>query len=86
MRGRRVLAAIVLTAPETLPAPQPTPLRAIPAGERTRTELRLTGIRDGTDWLTADGRCQLVVYGDLLPLSPATRCKSSASSADPRRR
>ncbi len=62
--------AIVLTAPEVLPAPRPTPLRAIPAGERTRTELRLTGIRDGTDWLAADGRCQLVVYGDLVATAP----------------
>ncbi|MEX2093258.1 MAG: ComEC/Rec2 family competence protein, partial [Pirellulales bacterium] len=62
--------AIVLTAPEVLPAPRPTPLRAIPAGERTRTELRLTSIRDGTDWLAAGGRCQLVVYGDLVAAEP----------------
>src|SRR3972149_1317749 len=43
--------ATVLTAPEILPAPRPTPLRAIPGGERSRAEVRVTGIRDGTTWL-----------------------------------
>lgn len=67
------VTAVVLAAPELLPAPRPTPLRAIPGGERSRVELRLTGIRDGTDWLTAAGRCQLVVDGDLLAVAPGDR-------------
>jgi competence protein ComEC len=65
--------AVVLAAPELVPAPPPTPLRAIPSGERNRVELRLTGIRDGTDWRPAAGRCQLVVDGDLVAAAPGDR-------------
>lgn len=58
--------AILTTAPEILPAPQVTPLRAIPGSERTRAEVRLVSIRDGRKWLAASGRCQLLVDGHLL--------------------
>ena len=65
--------ANVLRAPEVLPAPPSTPLRAIPGGERSRVELELTGIRDGARWRPAGGRCQLVVNGDLLAVAPGDR-------------
>lgn len=58
--------AILTSAPEIMPAPQATPLRAIPGGERSRAEVRLVSIRDGTKWLAASGRCQLLVDGHLL--------------------
>jgi competence protein ComEC len=67
------VTAVVLAAPELLPAPRPTPLRAIPSGERSQVELRLTGIRDGADWLSVAGRCRLVVNGDLLAVAPGDR-------------
>jgi competence protein ComEC len=57
--------AIADDVPERLPAPRPTALRAIPARERSRLEVRVTGIRDGTSWLPASGVCQLVVDGSL---------------------
>lgn len=62
--------ATVLSVPETLPAPLPTPLRAIPGGERCGVDVALQGIRDARRWLPAAGRCRLVVDGDLLPVAP----------------
>jgi competence protein ComEC len=67
------VTASVLTPPETLPAPPFNPLRAIPSGERCRVVVQIDAIRDGTDWLPADGRCQLVVDGDLLGVAPGDR-------------
>jgi competence protein ComEC len=77
------VTAVVLAAPELVPAPQPTPLRAIPGGERSRVELRITGIRDGTDWLPAAGRCQLAVDGDLLAVAPGDRVQVFAQLRRP---
>jgi hypothetical protein len=49
----------VLTAPEILPAPRPTPLRAKPGGARSRAEVWLTGNRDGTrSSPSSAGRCR----------------------------
>lgn len=62
--------ATLLTAPEVLPPPRPTPFRAIPAGERCRSLVQVRRIRDGTDWLAASGRCQLIVDSDLLAAAP----------------
>jgi competence protein ComEC len=56
----------VIHAPEHLPAPRPTPLRAIPGHERSRVEIVASGIRDEQSWLPADGRCELLVDGELL--------------------
>ncbi|MGD9636200.1 MAG: ComEC/Rec2 family competence protein, partial [Pirellulales bacterium] len=64
------LRATVLSAPETLPAALPTPLRAIPAGERTSVEVAPCGIRDAGSWLPAEGRCRLTVDSDLLAIAP----------------
>jgi competence protein ComEC len=58
--------AIALESPERVSAPPPTPLRAIPAGERSRLPIELTGIRDGARWRPASGVCQLSVEGHLL--------------------
>ncbi len=64
------VTAIVLAGPESVPPTPATPLRAIPGGERTRLQIDLTGIRDGTAWLPAGGRCQLLVDGHLLGVRP----------------
>jgi competence protein ComEC len=62
--------ATILSAPESSPPPLPTPLRAIPGGERCVVEVELSGIRDARSWLPAAGRCRLTVDGDLLPVAP----------------
>jgi competence protein ComEC len=58
--------AIALESPERVSAPPPTPLRAIPVGERSRLPIKLTRIRDGGEWQPASGVCQLSVEGHLL--------------------
>jgi competence protein ComEC len=60
------IEAIALESPERVSAPPPTPLRAIPVGERSRLPIELTGIRDGAQWHPASGECQLSVEGHLL--------------------
>ncbi len=77
------IRGIVLTTPEVLPAPLFTPLRAIPGGERCRTNLLVTGIRDGTTWLAAGGRCQLVVDGDFLAVEPGDQLQVFAKLRRP---
>jgi competence protein ComEC len=67
--------AIVLSAPEILPAPRPTPLRAIPVGERSRVRLEMTGIRDVGQWRPAAGHCQLTVDGHLLGVHAGDRIR-----------
>jgi competence protein ComEC len=64
--GPACVTATVVRGTEHLPAPQPTPLRAIPGHERSRVEIEASGIRDGKAWLPADGRCELLVDGELL--------------------
>jgi competence protein ComEC len=65
--------AVVLAAPEIMPAPRPTPLRAIPTGERSRVRVEMTGIRDVVNWRAASGRCQLTVDGHLLGVHAGDR-------------
>jgi competence protein ComEC len=60
------IEAIALESPERVSAPPPTPLRAIPAGERSRVPIELTGIRDRAQWRPASGVCQFSVEGHLL--------------------
>jgi competence protein ComEC len=60
------LDAIACDTPERVSAPPPTPLRAIPVGEKSRMLIELTAIRDGNRWLPATGTAQLSVDGHLL--------------------
>src|SRR5262249_39972557 len=60
------LEAIASQTIERVSAPQPTPLRAIPVGEKSRLLIELTKVRDGRQWLSASGTCQLTVDGHLL--------------------
>ena len=62
--------AVALESPDRISAPQATPLRAIPAGERSRLVVHVTAIRDGTHWRQASGICQLTVNGHLLGVRP----------------
>lgn len=69
------VTATALASPVILPAPRHSALRAIPGGERSRIELEVTGIRDGTAWLPAKGRCQLLVNGHQLGLHAGDQLK-----------
>jgi competence protein ComEC len=75
--------ATVVGAPETLPAPLPTPLRAIPSGERCGVDVELRAIRDARIWLPAGGRCRLTVDGDLLAVAPGDKVQIFAQLRRP---
>ena len=70
MLNRCALTRLLLETPDRISAPQSTPLRAIPAGERSRLVIQVTAIRDGTHWRQASGICQLTVNGHLLGVRP----------------
>lgn len=60
------LLAVARESPERLPASPPTPLRAIPSGERSRLTVDVVAVRDGTEWRPAGGECEVVAEGHLL--------------------
>jgi competence protein ComEC len=59
------LQATALSGPRREPAPPPNPFRAIPMEDRTRIEVELTAVRDGSLWRTASGRARLMITGEL---------------------
>jgi competence protein ComEC len=64
------LEVVASASPERVTAPPPTPLGAIPAGERSRLVVEVVGVRDGQTWRPASGRCQLSLEGHLLAVRP----------------
>lgn len=60
------LEGYVLSSPRIVPAPPPTPLRAIPIGDRSRCEIEIMAVREGIDWQSAAGRARLSVDGHVL--------------------
>ncbi|MGI9457052.1 MAG: ComEC/Rec2 family competence protein [Aeoliella sp.] len=60
------IEAVAIASPERIAAPQPSPFRAIPVGEKSQLPLRITRVRNGKQWRTASGECELVVDGHLL--------------------
>lgn len=75
--------AIVLKGPRRLPAPRFDPMRIIPQGDRTRTQLRIVGIRDGSTWRPASGRATLMVEGHLLGVHAGDRLRIFAQLVAP---
>jgi competence protein ComEC len=73
--GPVCIEAVVLKSPERVSAPPPTPLRAIPVGERSRLPIALTGIRSGSEWQPASGACQLSAEGHLLGVHQGDRLR-----------
>ncbi len=59
------IEAVAIDRTRRSPAPKFNPLRAIPARSRSETLVRITRIRDGTEWRVASGNCRLRVAGDL---------------------
>ncbi len=73
--GPTCLAAVARESPERLPASPPTPLRAIPSGERSRLLVDVLAVRDGIAWRPADGDCEIVTEGHLLGVRAGDRVK-----------
>jgi competence protein ComEC len=67
--------AIARETPQRVPAPKPTPLRAIPGSERSRLRVEIVRIRDGTTWRTVSGDCQLTTEGHLLGVHAGDRLR-----------
>ncbi len=67
--------AVALESPGIRAAPEYTPFRAIPAGQSSRLEVRLVGLRDGTSWRAASGLCQLSIDGHLLGVRAGDRLR-----------
>jgi competence protein ComEC len=67
------IEAVALEAPRRVPPPEHDPLRAIPAGPRSRLELRAVRLRDGAAWQAAAGRIVLLVDGELLGVAAGDR-------------
>lgn len=70
-------------APARMPAPRPTALRPIPTGERSRLDVSLAAIRDGTRWLPASGNGRLVVDGPLSGVRAGDRLQVFARLRGP---
>lgn len=62
--------ATAVTPSKWSPAPASEPLRAIPGEPRSEVEIRVSRVRDGTDWRTASGRVRLRVNGVLPDITP----------------
>lgn len=67
------IEAIATERPHRMPAPLPSAYRAIPKGERSRLEITLCSIRDGTRWQPLRGRARLTVNGHLLGIRAGDR-------------
>ena len=76
--------AVVLKGPRRIPAPEFDPMRIIPVGDRTRLEVQISAIRDGTDWRKATGQSSLTVDGHLLGVRAGDRLKVFGQLASPR--
>lgn len=67
--------AVVAGGVERLPALPDDPLCAIPRGDRSRLDVRLTGLRQGDCWQAASGRARLLVDGHLLGVHSGDRLR-----------
>ena len=47
-----------------------TPYRAIPTGEKSHVEVEVVRLRNGRQWQSASGKCQLWIDGHLLGVGP----------------
>ncbi|MEM6331430.1 MAG: DUF4131 domain-containing protein, partial [Planctomycetota bacterium] len=75
--------AVAVDTPRRRASPRPSPLRAIPQGEKTVVRLRIVRLRDGAGWRTASGHTQLVVDGHLLGVHAGDRLRVFAQLRAP---
>jgi competence protein ComEC len=57
------LEAVALESPTRVLAAEPSPYRAIPAGEESRLVVRCVRVRNGSQWIAASGELRLSVDG-----------------------
>jgi competence protein ComEC len=62
------LEAELIAPPKWFPAPEPDPMRIIPADAYSVVVLRAQRIRDGRRWRKASGRVRMIVSGERLGL------------------
>jgi competence protein ComEC len=65
-----VIEAVVVRGPRRVPAPPTDPLRPMQVGERSRLELRVLAVRDGTSWRAASGNLFATVEGNVIGILP----------------
>lgn len=75
--------AIALKSARLLPPPPPDPLQAVVAGPRTRIELAVLGIRDGTQWRAASGIASVLIEGLRTDIRAGDRLRVFANLAAP---
>jgi len=68
-------AAVAASRGELCPAPPRNPMAAIPEGDTTIVEIRVTGLRHLDQWRPATGAARLVVQGHLLNIEPGDELK-----------
>jgi competence protein ComEC len=78
------IEAIALGEPQRVPAPEFDPMRIVPQFDRSRLELKVVGIRDGTRWRAASGRARLTVDGHLLGARAGDRLRVFGQLSAPR--
>ncbi len=69
------LEAIARKSAEALPLPERNPMRPIPIGDRTRLDVELVALRDGSRWRPVCGRTRLEVHGRLLRIDAGNRLR-----------
>ncbi|MCG8586356.1 MAG: ComEC family competence protein [Pirellulales bacterium] len=62
-------------SPRIIPAPAYNPMRALPTGDRSRLDVDLLRIRDGTKWIPTGGRTTLLVDGHVLGVHAGDRLR-----------
>lgn len=67
--------AIARTGPRRQTLPRDNPMRLVPGVERTRVEIDVVGLRNGSDWQPASGRARLTVEGHLLGIHAGDRIR-----------
>jgi competence protein ComEC len=87
-RGRQPVGieAIALGEPERVPAPPFDPMRIVPEFDRSRLEVKVAAVRDGTRWRPASGRARLTVDGHLLGVQAGDRLRVFGQLWAPRSR
>lgn len=75
---------VALKGCRRLPAPEWDPLRIIPSVDRTRVDVEVIGLRDGTRWRAASGQTRLLVDGHLLGVHAGDRLRVFAQLVRPR--
>ncbi|HJN09933.1 MAG TPA: ComEC/Rec2 family competence protein [Pirellulaceae bacterium] len=73
------VVGIATTAPRLQPAPPPDPLETFARGDRSHLVLRLSQIRDGSEWRPVSGKARLLVEGHLLEVSAGDQLQVFAS-------